>query len=375
MEGNFIGTDPSGISDLGNTFRGVSVTTGNDNVVGGPLPAARNLISGTNGDGIVIFCCGARDNIIQGNYIGTERNGMAALPNDDGVSISGSASANLVGGTEPGAGNVISGNDMSGVHITGDGSDNLVQGNLIGLNATGDAPLRNGDQGILLDGQTGTIIGGTESDARNVISVNPIGVFISGSATSGNLVQGNYIGTDSSGLINIGTDDLQGVLVDDSPANLIGGAVAGAGNLISANLYNIYISGAGATGNLIQGNVIGADATGAAGFDVSGSVGILLIGGSGTIIGGPAGSGNVITFNGGNGGIAITSASTGNNIFGNSIFANDGIGLNLVGGTEDASGVTANDFPDVTSGPTICRIIRSSARSPLPGRTARWKAV
>lgn len=350
VQGNFIGTDPAGTTALGNAFRGVSVTTGDDNLIGGPLPAARNLISGTNGSGVVVFCCGASDNLIQGNYIGTDRNGTAALPNEDGLAISGTTFANLVGGTEPGAGNVISGNSVTGVHIFGTGSGNLVQGNLIGLSAGGDGPLRNGDQGILLDGQTNTLIGGTEPGARNVISVNPIGVSISGSTTSGNLVQGNYIGTDPSGLINIGTDDLQGVLIDDSPANLIGGAVPGAGNLISSNLHNIRIEGAGATGNLIQGNLIGTDATGAAGFDVSGSVGILLIDGSDTIIGGPPGAGNLIAFHSANGGIAITSASTGNNIFGNSIFSNEGIGINLVGGTEDTNGVTANDFPDTDVG-------------------------
>jgi CSLREA domain-containing protein len=109
IEGNFIGTDADGTGDLGNTFRGVSVTNGDNNVVGGPLPGARNLISGNGSSGVVVFCCGDNSNLIQGNYIGTDRNGTAALPNDeDGVTISGDSHSNTVGGTEPGEGNLIS---------------------------------------------------------------------------------------------------------------------------------------------------------------------------------------------------------------------------------------------------------------------------
>ena len=112
------------------------------------------------------------------------------------------------------------------------------------------------------------------------------------------MVQGNYIGTDVTGMVDLGDDDVEGVLIADSPDNLIGGSVAGAGNLISGNFNNIEISGAASTGNLVQGNLIGTDATGVAGLDFFGA-GILLAGGSGTIIGGPAGAGNVIAFNGG----------------------------------------------------------------------------
>jgi hypothetical protein len=163
-------------------------------------------------------------------------------------------------------------------------------------------------------------------------------------------VQGNYIGTDVTGMIDVAADDIEGVRIDDSPANLIGGSVPGAGNLISGNFDNIEIDSAGSIGNLIQGNLIGTDATGTAGIDFFGP-GILLIGGSGTIIGGPAGAGNIIAFNGGGGGVAVATGSTGNSIFGNSIFANEGIGINLIGGTEDAAtGVTTNDFPDSDAG-------------------------
>ena len=291
---------------------------------------------------------------IQGNYIGTDATGTIALGNEtNGVTISRNASAPLIGGTIPGAGNLISGNLLNGIAI-GDGfltgtPEAAVQGNFIGITASGTAPLENEENGILIDRTDNNLIGGTEPTARNIISVNRTGVLIRGGAM-GNVVQGNYIGTDVTGFVNVGSDDLEGVMIDDSPTNLIGGSVPGAGNLITTNFSNIEISGAASIGNLIQGNLIGTDATGTAGLDFFGP-GILLVGGSGTVIGGPAGFGNVIAFNGASGGVAIASGSTGNSIFGNSIFANDGIGINLVGGVEDpVTGVTANDFPDSDAG-------------------------
>jgi len=343
VEGNFIGTDASGTAALGNTA-GVDINSGDDNLIGGTVPSARNLISGNTGGGVVMVVNSAA-NLVQGNFIGTDATGTVALENSVGVVLATNSDDNTVGGTVAGARNIISGNSAAGVLISGGSSDNLVQGNFIGLDVMGTAPLRNGDSGVEINNTSSNTIGGTSAAARNIISVNPAGVLIVAGATD-NVVQGNYIGTDVTGFIDIGSDDLEGVMIDDSSANLIGGSTPGAGNLISANFDNIEISGAASIGNLIQGNLIGTDATGTAGLDFFGA-GILLLGGSGTTIGGPAGSGNVIAFNGANGGIAVTSASTGNNIFGNSIFANEGIGINLVGGTEDAStGVTANDFPD-----------------------------
>ncbi len=250
---------------------------------------------------------------------------------------------------------------------------NTVQGNLIGTDATGTSALPNGDNGVVIEDPDDNLVGGTTAGARNVITANAIGVLLSMGAT-GNTIQGNYIGTDVTGLIDLGSDDLYGVNIADSPGNLIGGSVPGAGNLISGNFNNIRIEGVASTGNLIQGNLIGTDVTGRAGIDFFGA-GIVLVSGSGTIIGGPAGSGNVIAFNGDGGGIAVVSASTGNNIFGNSIFANDGIGINLLGGVEDpATGVTANDFPDADAGannlqnyPVISEIATSGSDRTVEG--------
>jgi hypothetical protein len=110
VEGNFIGTNAAGTADRGNGIIGVSIGTP-DNTVGGTEPARRNLISGNDGDGIVL--AGA-NNTVQGNLIGTRADGSGDLGNDgDGVHIS--ILGNTVGGLESGAANTISRNGGSGV--------------------------------------------------------------------------------------------------------------------------------------------------------------------------------------------------------------------------------------------------------------------
>jgi CSLREA domain-containing protein len=123
IKGNFIGSDPSGTTDLGNASRGVFIanegTSGNR--VGGSRPAGRNLISGNEGGGVGI-ASSATDNSVMGNLIGTNANGTGALTNSgDGVSIHGGASDNLVGGTLPRDANTIAFNG-GGVVVKADDS-------------------------------------------------------------------------------------------------------------------------------------------------------------------------------------------------------------------------------------------------------------
>src|SRR5262249_17817521 len=139
--GNFIGTDPTGTSALGN-FVGVQIDGGSNNVVGGTAAGAGNLVSG-NSDGVLIR--GSSGNSGQGNKIGTVVTGTAALGNFEGVEISG-GSNNTIGGPAAGAGNLISANRDDGVRILPGSSGNLVQGNLIGTDANGNA-LGNGSNG------------------------------------------------------------------------------------------------------------------------------------------------------------------------------------------------------------------------------------
>ena len=131
---------------------------------------------------------------------------------------------NTIGGTAAGAGNVISGNQGIGVLI---GSpNNVVQGNYIGTDVTGQTALGNTTDGVvLLSGADGSTIGGTADGAHNVISGNgDNGVLIIGSNT---VVQGNYIGTDATGknlLFNFGNGVL---IVPDANRNTIGGTAPG----------------------------------------------------------------------------------------------------------------------------------------------------
>src|SRR5207248_10443461 len=121
MQGNFIGTDATGTARLGNTDIGINMKSSNGTVIGGTATGAGNLIS-ANGTGIQI-APGARTAIqIQGNLIGTDVNGTADLGNTgNGVSINDSAfAANVtIGGTDPAARNVISGNDGVGIELRG----------------------------------------------------------------------------------------------------------------------------------------------------------------------------------------------------------------------------------------------------------------
>jgi hypothetical protein len=116
IEGNFIGTDPSGMADLGNGGPGVSISSASEVTVGGGSPDARNLISGNDRNGVNISGYGTQ-NLVQGNYIGTTRAGAGALGNSyEGVYIAG-VSDNIVGGVTKGAANTIAFNGGDGVYI------------------------------------------------------------------------------------------------------------------------------------------------------------------------------------------------------------------------------------------------------------------
>ena len=108
--------------------------------------------------------------------------------------------------------------------------------------------------------------------ARNLISGNLTnGITIAGQGTSGNTVQGNFIGTDISGMHPL-RNFLRGIFVQDASNNTIGGDTAGAGNLISGNGQDgVLITNPSATGNLIQGNLIGTDVTGTRVVDAGGN--------------------------------------------------------------------------------------------------------
>ena len=168
--------------------------------------------------GVQILGSGATRNLVEGNYIGTDQSGGLPLGNDTGVFINGAA-ANTIGGTVQGSGNVIAGYTTSaallsiqggvGVDIANAGAmDNLVEGNLIGTDATGKRALVPSQQpasgiGVLINNTPGSnIIGGMTAAARNVISGFVIAIEIYApqspfNLAPGNTVAGNYIGTNA----------------------------------------------------------------------------------------------------------------------------------------------------------------------------------
>ena len=289
------------------------------------------------------------NNRVQGNFIGTDPTGTLARGNQfSGVLLLNGSRDNLVGGTTPAARNLIAGNGQSGI-ADFDGFDNRVQGNLIGTDASGTATLGNGFNGILAFNSKGIVIGGATPGAGNLISGNNNAAFTGAiqlrQGTTNAVIQGNLIGTDARGTATLGST-LNGVSISDSSANIIGGTAPGEGNVIAGNSgagINFSTVVASADGNVVQGNFIGTDrgqtldlgnATGVQ-FDTNAT--------NNTIGGAASGAGNVIAFN--TVGVALNNGR-GNQVFGNSIYRNDQLGIDIA-----PVGVNANDFKDPDAGP------------------------
>ena len=219
VAGNYLGTDATGTVALGNGFgveygAGVAVFSGaQSNRIGtdgnGVADTAeRNVISGNSSKGVSIAHEETSDNVVAGNYIGTDVTGTVALGNgQDGVKIWW-ASNQRIGGTSPGEGNLISGNARYGIFIQGDeAGGNLVQGNCIGTDVSGTEALGNGAHGVLIaDGAHSNAIGG-DAASGNLIAWNAgAGVAVVGEDTTGNRIQANSI-HDNGGLgIDLGDD-------------------------------------------------------------------------------------------------------------------------------------------------------------------------
>jgi titin len=318
IQGNFLGTDPSGTIARANGEGGVMIYSSPGNLIGGTTASARNLISGGNQNGIYLFNS-ATGNVVSGNYIGTSVTGLAGLKNVyNGLEIANSSS-NLVGGTNPGAGNVISGNGQSGIYfLSAPATSNLVQGNYIGVNATGTGAISNGLDAVTIDGVSGNTIGGTAAAAQNILSGNmESGVYIFTAGAKSNVIAGNYIGTDMTGKVAI-PNHTNGVTLYGVAGNTVGGTNVGAGNVISGNQQDgVLITSTGASNNLVLGNYIGADATGT---NALGNTygGVTIDGVPGNMVGATNGR-NVISGNTGNGVYLLDPGASNNIVAGNYI--------------------------------------------------------
>lgn len=250
IKGNYIGTDLTGAKPLGNTFSGICIIEAHDNTIGGTEKGARNIISGNGFNGISLYD-GAYNNTIRGNFIGADVTGTKALGNrSTGICTYSSGANNVIGGQNPGARNIISGNNYHGICI---GSNSKVIGNYIGTDITGTISLGNYEDGIVLNGSD-SIIGG-KLDAGNIISGNGGNGMSMGNAS--NEIIGNYIGTDFTGTFALGNKDDGIWLASNSKFNKIGGTEYEMANIIAYNGKNgVSINGTDSEHNLISGNSI-----------------------------------------------------------------------------------------------------------------------
>jgi titin len=218
ISGNFIGTDLGGFDDLGNGLSGVLILGSNHNIIGGSSAFKRNVISGNYG-GIMIN--NGRGNNVSGNYIGTDANGYAILGNKDCGVITTSSVDSIIGGKTENERNVISGNEC-GIRIN-NSNNNLISGNFIGTDVSGTAKLGNITNGIIIvNGSQNNTIGGKTESEKNVISGNQLaGVLISNANSDFNKVIGNNIGTDASGNSDLG-NGTYGVIILKGKNSIVG---------------------------------------------------------------------------------------------------------------------------------------------------------
>jgi hypothetical protein len=380
VTGCYIGTDITGTQALGNLSGGISVGISvgdldyniSGNTIGGTAPGQGNVISG-NGPTIYqghplletpagVLLSG-HNNVVEGNLIGLTADGNAGLGNGAWPDVLVIAGTNTIGGSSPGARNVISGSARYGILVDAHFDPTMqcvIQGNYIGTDITGTRalrngsdPLDNGDGVILTGGATGTLV------KHNLISGNIRYGITATVGSDGTVIADNYIGTDATGMLAL--SNLDGGIQIQSSNTLV------AGNIISANGgFGVWIGSRGpAQGNRLQGNLIGTDATGqpVLGNHVidpppSASVqpdyadrgdGVLISDAANPVGGSAAGAGNLIAGNTGNGvsmlhGSGRTAESDpiyANRVQGNSIYANGGLGIDL--GDDGVNANAAND--------------------------------
>mgnify|MGYP002344038766 CR=1 FL=1 len=315
----------------------------NNNLIGGSLLCQGNLISGNLGYGITIVGSTStqiRGNIIGLNVtesasIANSIGGILVTSASNGTIIGGSTSfqANNISGNGSG----VTGN---GLNIDGS-SGVIIQGNLIGLDGTGNIGIGNAENGISLNGASSAIIGGSGANEMNVIADHNFHAIVLNNSSNNVTIQGNNIGTNALGTVAIGNDD-SGVIVINSTGTIIGGSSANEGNVLSGSLSEYGIFAISSSGLEIEGNFVGTDRTGTidlANFD--GGIRFDFGAGGSSIGGSGAGDGNTIAYNTGYGVGVLNAGSSGVLISRNSIYCNTGKGIDLagVGNTNEPSPV------------------------------------
>ena len=316
--GNFFGTDASG-ANLGN-LAGLIVESGS-NTIGGASPGAGNVFGFSGNFGAALLGAAGSNNVVLGNFFGTDSRGDAFSNNVDLVVQSAS---NTIGGVSTGSANTFAFSELVGLQLeTSGATNNLVIGNDFGINPAGDKlHLTNG---LVLGGPSNTI-GGTTPGSGNVFALASVfGLQISGPIATNNVVLGNFFGTNSSGA-NLGN---QVGLDIECASNTVGGTAPGAANVFAfSKAAGIQIEGQFAGLETVIGNFIG---TNAAGAKLANAVGLDIESVANTIGGSAAGAGNVISFNS-NSGIQISGAAASYNfLLGNVISSNGTSGVEING--------------------------------------------
>ena len=273
--GNRAGTDDTGNRAINNFIDGIRLQNGaSNNQIGGSGPGQANLVI-ANGNGISMLGSGTNYNRLYGNFIGVNPNGNGSVQGNtyDGIYVSGAANYNQIGGSAAGQGNLISGNRNNGIEFTNDPSTgNVLQGNRIGTNLAGTAAIPNMIDGISIRTGSNFTIGGSAVGQGNLISGNnSVGIDVFGDVNLNDiiknvLIQGNFIGTDLTG--NVAIPNGRGIILDVSNNSQIGGDRGngpglgiGAANLISGNESDaIYLYTA--NNSQVQGNIIGLNISG-----------------------------------------------------------------------------------------------------------------
>lgn len=276
VQGNTIGLGSDGAAALGNGLAGVMLDNSSANEIGGTVPEARNFVSWNKRCGVYLAGMNARSNVVSGNYIGTDVSGTVAAGNDHGIGIT-NGSCNLIGGYIPADRNLISGNTNMGIYVLGSGAvSNVLAGNYIGTDVWGRTELANRQHGIYLSAPR-TIVGGAEPGAGNLVSGNRnVGISVGDPVTVGTVIQGNWIGMQADGLSPLGNLWHNIEVMNQASQTTIGGIEPRAGNRIAFAQTALYAGVRirdGCTGNCIRGNQIFSNA--ALGIDL-GTNGVTL---------------------------------------------------------------------------------------------------
>ncbi len=259
VAGNFIGLDVAGTNSIGNEAGGVFLFDTVVNTIGGEQADARNVISGNAVAGIRIEGASAQHNYVYHNYIGTDWKGESAVPNPIGVLVASSAKNNEIGrgpSLTPSLPNLISGNSIAGVFISGLGTDtNHVVSNYIGVDHSGEHSIPN-TTGVLIENQAGA----TQVSLNTISGNSGEGIWINGAAMSVlglTSIQSNAIGLNALGNLDLGNGG-SGVRLDGGSQQVS----IGFNNISGNSRDGVEVSGSGTADNGIAYNRIGLDATG-----------------------------------------------------------------------------------------------------------------